>query len=154
MRVDAVAGHKDAGKTSLVETLLAAFDADQRVATVKSLHHDVTFDTPGSDTHRHRSGGAETVIGLTPSMAVEFRTGGKDDGVTVGDQLAHLAERGLDWVVVEGFKGAALPTIVVGEIEAAEIGGQIICRVPDGTAVDGAEIRHRIETVPEWRPKG
>jgi molybdopterin-guanine dinucleotide biosynthesis protein B len=153
MRVVAVAGHKNAGKTSLVETLLGAFDADQRVATVKSLHHDVAFDTAGSDTHRHRSGGAETVIGLTPSMAVEFRTGGKDDGVTVGDQLAHLAERDLDWVVVEGFKAAKLPTIVVGEIGAAEIGGRIIWRVPDGTAVDGATIRDRIEAVPEWRPE-
>ena len=149
MHVVSVAGYKDSGKTSLVESLLGALDEDTRAATVKSLHHDVEFDTPDTDTYRHRTAGADVVVGLTPSMTAEFRFEGKDDGVDVEAQLARLSGRDLDWVFVEGFKRASLPTIAVGEIETAALGGSVLFRVPDGTAVDGEHLLARIETALE-----
>ena len=149
MQVVSVAGYKDSGKTSLVEALLAAMDSETRVATVKSLHHDVEFDTPDTDTYRHRTAGADTVVGLTPSMTAEFRSEGEDDGVDVEDQLALLEGRGFDWVIVEGFKDAALPTIAVGDIETSALGGPVLFRVDDGTAVDGASVLARLESALE-----
>ncbi|MFB6109280.1 MAG: molybdopterin-guanine dinucleotide biosynthesis protein B [Halodesulfurarchaeum sp.] len=151
MRVLAVAGYRNSGKTSLVETLLGAFPADRHVATIKSLHHDVDFDTAGTDTYRHRTAGADTVVGMTPHRTVEFRTAGKADGLSVADRLAELRARDVDWVVVEGFKAAPLPTILVGDIEASAVGGEVLFRVQDGTAVDGEKLLGRIQDVPKWR---
>ena len=153
MQVVCVAGYKDSGKTSLVETLLESFDENTRVATVKSLHHDIEFDRPDTDTYRHRSAGADTVIGVTPTETAEFRMAGKEDGITLSDQLSLLATRGVDWVIVEGFKSASLPMIVVGDIEDTAVGGSILFRVPDGTEVEGDQLRERIESVPEWKPE-
>jgi len=150
MKVVAVAGYKNSGKTSLVESLLKAFPDDSHVATVKSLHHDIEFDTPGTDTHRHRSAGAKTVIGVTPSETAEFRMQGKEDGVTVTDQLELLAERAVDWVIVEGFKTATIPTIVVGDIEQSKVSGPILFRVSDGTQIEGKTVLERIESVEDW----
>lgn len=149
MQVVSVAGYKDSGKTSLIEALVSAMDEGTRVGTVKSLHHDVEFDTPDTDTYRHRTAGADTVVGLTPTTAAEFRTGGKNDGVGLADQLLLLEGRGLDWVIVEGFKEASLPTIAVGEVPETDLGGQVLFRVEDGTAVDGSSLLERLESVLE-----
>jgi molybdopterin-guanine dinucleotide biosynthesis protein B len=149
MHAVSVAGYKDSGKTSLVEALLGALDDDTRAATVKSLHHDVEFDTPDTDTYRHRTAGADTVVGLTPSMTAEFRFEGKTDGVDVHDQLARLEGQGFDWIFVEGFKGASLPTIAVGDIEADALAGTVLFRVADGTTVDGQRLLDRLEAALE-----
>lgn len=155
MKVVSVAGYKNSGKTSLVESLLNAFPEDISVATVKSLHHDIEFDTPGTDTHRHRSAGADTVIGVTPTETAEFRMQGKEDGVSVMEQLELLENRSVDWVIVEGFKGANLPTIAVGDIEQSEVGGPILFRVSDGTSIEGKTVFERIESVEDWTgPRG
>lgn len=152
MKVVSVAGYRDAGKTSLIETLLETAPAGTEIATVKSIHHDVAFDTPGTDTHRHRSAGADVVVGITPTQTVEFRTAGKDDGVTLTEELENLVARNVDFAFVEGFKSAPFPTILVGDIDESAVGGDVLFRVDDGTSVDGPAILARLETVPEWDP--
>ena len=137
-----LAGESDAGKTTLIEMLLPKLRATHRVATVKSIHHDIEPDTPGTDTHRHREAGADTVVGVTPSYTFEVTPGGKsadqeDDSDTpdTEESLEHaelariirrLATRGYDLVIVEGFSSAPLPTIVVGEPPDGTIGGDVI----------------------------
>ncbi len=79
LRAVCLAGPSDAGKTSLVEELVERLATDGRVATVKSIHHDIEIDTPGSDTHRHRTAGAETVVGITPTLTFDITTRGKRD---------------------------------------------------------------------------
>lgn len=121
-----VVGPSGSGKTSLVESLLAAFD-DRRVATIKSIHHDIEPDDPGTDTHRHRTAGADTVVGITPGFTFEISRGGKgpDRGDTdaeltaLANALERLASRGFDIVLVEGFSAASLPTIRVGSDDAS-----------------------------------
>ncbi|AOW80327.1 molybdopterin-guanine dinucleotide biosynthesis protein B [Halodesulfurarchaeum formicicum] len=152
MKVVGVAGRRNTGKTTLLERLLEAVPESVRVATVKSIHHDIEFDTEGTDTHRHRLAGADRVIGITPTQSAEFRPVGKEDGVTLRDRLVELHEQGVDWVFVEGFKTAALPTILVGDIEETAVEGDRLFRVPDGTAVDGDEIFDRIRDIPDWKP--
>lgn len=85
-----VAGPSGAGKTTLVERLVEAFAADgERVATVKSIHHAIEPDDPGTDTHRHRTAGAAATVGITPRHSFEIsphdpdgtdREGGGSDG--------------------------------------------------------------------------
>ncbi|MEO1458629.1 MAG: molybdopterin-guanine dinucleotide biosynthesis protein B, partial [Pseudomonadota bacterium] len=63
MRVYGVVGWKNAGKTTLVERLVAEIVARGfRVSTVKHTHHGVDVDRPGKDSHRHRQAGAGQVI--------------------------------------------------------------------------------------------
>ena len=121
LRVVSIVGPSGSGKTSLVEALLDAFD-DRRVATVKSIHHDIEPDTPGTDTHRHRTAGAEAVVGITPELTFEIDRGGKGfdrsdtdaELAALSRTLERLAARGFDLVLVEGFSAAPLPTIRVG----------------------------------------
>ena len=117
LTVVSVAGPSDAGKTTLVESLCGAL-SDRRVATIKSIHHDIEPDTPGTDTHRHRTAGADTVVGITPSLTFEISRGGKGDGRDPDEEtdalrrsLDRLAAEGYDIAIVEGFGGVALPTV-------------------------------------------
>ena len=124
LRVVSIVGPSGSGKTSLVESLLEAFD-DRRVATIKSIHHDIEPDTPGTDTHRHRRAGAEAVVGVTPELTFEIACGGKGPDrsdtetelAALARVLERLAARGFDLVLVEGFSAAPVPTIRVGETE-------------------------------------
>lgn len=150
MYVVGVAGHRKSGKTTLVERLIRTMPDELSVATVKSIHHDVDFDTTGTDTHRHRKAGADTVVGMAPSITATFRSSGKADGVELTDELDQLAAQEIDWALVEGFKSTPIPTIVVGEIDRDEVAGQVLFRVSDGTTTDPASVWDRLDGVPEW----
>ena len=150
MRVASVVGYQDSGKTTLIERLVPVLAADGPVATVKSIHHDVAVDTQGKDTHRHRTAGAETVVGVTPSRTFQITERGKDDGVSIESVLADLAEEGYAYVLVEGFKESDLPAILVGEIEAAAVGGTVLARVSTPDAADLDALCETVRDLPEW----
>ena len=150
LRAVCLAGPSDAGKTTLVERLVPRLAEDGRVGTIKSIHHDIEVDTPGTDTHRHRTAGAETVVGITPAMTFEVTTHGKDapraadgDAFVVSDDpeiqalsrtLERLARRGYDIVLVEGFAQSPLPTILFGDPESTAVGGPVVGRDDDALA--------------------
>lgn len=148
LRVVCLAGPSDAGKTSLVERLVPRLAEHGRVATVKSIHHDVEIDTPGTDTHRHRTAGAETVVGVTPELTFDITARGKrnppepdgdipylesDDPElrALASTLERLARRGDDTVLVEGFAESPLPTILVGDRDPSAVGGPVVGRGDD-----------------------
>lgn len=148
--VACIAGPSDAGKTSLVESLVPRLAERHRVATVKSIHHDIEPDEPGTDTHRHREAGADAAVGVTPSYTFEVTPGGKSghggdsdaasERAALARVLDRLAARGHDVILVEGFSSVALPTIVVGE-RRDDVRGEIIATDDDPVAV----IAERIE---------
>lgn len=121
LRVLQVVGPSNAGKTTLVERLVERLaDDDRRVATVKAIHHDIEPDTPGRDTHRHRTAGADAAVGVTPSLSFRITRGGKgdDDVAALESTLAGLERDGYDIAVVEGFSAAGLPAVVLGRDES------------------------------------
>ena len=134
MRVLGVAGSSDTGKTTTVERLVPALSSRGRVATVKSIHHDVTPDQPGKDTYRHREAGAIRVVGITPTVEFEVRDGGKRAAVertgSEVDALRSTLERlgSPEFVLVEGFSGSLLPKVVTDD-RAVE--GRIVGRRED-----------------------
>lgn len=136
MHVIGVAGYSDAGKTSFIERLVSYLRDCGEVATIKSIHHDVEIDQPGKDTYRHRKVGSRRVVGVTPSTTFEVREGGKceaGDTAALAHLLDELADDGHDYAVVEGFKQAVIPTIVVGSIPEAEVSGAVLTRITDGS---------------------
>ena len=134
-------GPSDSGKTTLLTALVSELGDYGRVATVKSIHHDIEIDTPGKDTYRHREAGADTVVGLTPSLSFQVTTGGKDaaesEPALLEATVDRLHDEGYAFVLVEGFGTSAYPKIAVGE--RADIEPPVVVR---GTAdtLDPAEL--------------
>jgi molybdopterin-guanine dinucleotide biosynthesis adapter protein len=102
-RVIGVAGFKNAGKTTLVEKLVAELTRrGHRISTVKHAHHSFDIDHEGRDSFRHRKAGAcEVAVVSRHRWAIihESRDGHEP---TLEDILAKLAP--CDLVIVEGYK--------------------------------------------------
>ncbi|MDP3960177.1 MAG: molybdopterin-guanine dinucleotide biosynthesis protein B [Pseudorhodobacter sp.] len=110
MRIYGVTGWKNAGKTTLMERLVAKITARGfSVSTVKHAHHDADIDQPGRDSYRHRAAGARQVILASPRRwALMTELSGADEP-TLDALLAQLAP--VDLVLVEGFKTAPHPKV-------------------------------------------
>ena len=110
MRIYGITGWKNAGKTTLMERLVAEITARGfAVSTVKHAHHDADIDQPGRDSYRHRAAGARQVILASPRRwALMTELGGADEPA-LDALLAQLAP--VDLVLVEGFKTAAHPKV-------------------------------------------
>ena len=102
MRVVAIVGSQGSGKTTLIEKLIPALQArGLSVSTIKHTHHhDIEFDTPGKDSHRHRIAGAAEVI--VASDRAWARIAASAEPASLQILLGQL--RPVDVVLVEGFK--------------------------------------------------
>ncbi len=112
MKILGIAGYSGAGKTTLIEKLLADFVArGLSVSVIKQSHHDVEVDRPGKDSWRHRQAGAHEVLLSSPHrwMLVNELRGAPEPGLDA--LLARLAP--CDLVLVEGFRHADLPKLEV-----------------------------------------
>ena len=110
MRFYGVTGWKNAGKTGLVERLVAEITArGLTVSTVKHAHHSVDVDQPGTDSYRHRLAGASEVLlasGQRVALMQELRGASEPP---LADLLARLSP--VDLVLIEGFKRESHPKI-------------------------------------------
>jgi len=102
MRVVAIVGHKGSGKTTLIERLIPALRArGLTVSTIKHAHHhQIELDTPGKDSHRHRSAGAAEVIVASDTGWARIAA----SPVPASLQVLLGELRPVDVVLVEGFK--------------------------------------------------
>lgn len=99
-RIFGVTGWKNAGKTTLVERLVAEFvRRGWTVNTVKHAHHDVDVDQPGRDSFRHRAAGATEVAVVGGHRYAIMR---EQQEPTLTEVLARLALA--DLVLIEGYK--------------------------------------------------
>lgn len=115
MKIISVVGYKKTGKTSLVERLVKALKELGTVGTVKHLH-DHGLHTPNTDTWKHASAGADVVIGVTPHELVKFSRENSLDRA-----LSELADEGMEFAVVEGWKDSALPKVALGDVDVPNI---------------------------------
>jgi len=105
VRLIAVLGTKNSGKTSLVEYFVERFVRDgYRVAAVKHIHHRFTIDTENKDTWRMARRGAEIVASISPNeLAIMFHKVENQWEYSLQKLLKILDDEGLDLVVFEGF---------------------------------------------------
>lgn len=140
MRIISVVGYKKTGKTALVERLVKALKEYGSVGTIKHLH-ETSINTPGTDTWKHARAGADVVIGVTPNELVKFSH--RNDLASALDELANA---GMDFGVVEGFKESLLPKLALGEVEATNI----VRRLENQENTDINEIINFILKLPEY----
>lgn len=105
MKVIGFCGASGAGKTSLVEQIIPRLKAaGQRVSVIKHAHHPFDMDQRGKDSWRHREAGAFEVVVASSRRLAKLREYEVQAEPTVHQLVAELVE--VDWVLVEGFKGA------------------------------------------------
>jgi len=129
MKLFGVVGWKNAGKTGLMERLVADITARGiTVSTVKHAHHTFDVDHPGKDSFRHRAAGAsEVLLSSRNRVAVmqELRDGPEP---TLAQLLTRL--RPVDLVLIEGYKRDAHPKV---EAHRAQTGNPLIA--PDDPSI-------------------
>ena len=122
MNVFGVTGWKNAGKTGLMERLVAEFcGRGLRVSTLKHAHHSFDVDHPGKDSHRHRTAGASQVLlASTERWALMNEHRGAPEP-SLAALLAKLDP--VDLVLIEGWKRDKHPKV---EAWRTETGNQLI----------------------------
>ena len=119
MRIYGVIGWKNAGKTTLVERLVAEITArGYSVSTIKHTHHGVDVDRPGKDSHRHREAGAGQVILASSArwaLMTELRGAPEPPLETL---IARLDP--VDLVIVEGYKRDDHPKVEAWRAETGQ----------------------------------
>jgi len=116
MKLYGITGTKNAGKTGLMERLVAEFIArGLSVSTIKHAHHATEIDHEGRDSFRHRQAGAGQVLVASPvrwALMTELR--GAEEP-TLADLLTRLDP--VDLILIEGYKSAPHPKIEAHRFE-------------------------------------
>jgi molybdopterin-guanine dinucleotide biosynthesis protein B len=110
MKIYGVTGWKNAGKTGLMERLVAEITSRGfSVSTIKHAHHSFDVDHPGKDSHRHRVAGAQEVL-LASKNRIALMQELRDHEEP---ELAHLLTRlsPVDLGLIEGYKRDRHPKI-------------------------------------------
>ncbi len=110
MKLYGVTGWKNAGKTGLMERLVAEFcTRGLSVSTIKHAHHSTDVDQPGRDSFRHREAGASEVMLASPNRwALMHELRGQPEP-PLADLLAKMSP--VDLILIEGYKREAHPKI-------------------------------------------
>lgn len=124
MRLFGIVGYKNAGKTGLMERLVAEISGRGfTVSTLKHAHHRFDVDHPGKDSYRHRAAGAHQVLLSSRNRwALMTELQGQDEA-TLDQLLARLTP--VDLVLIEGYKRDTHPKV---EAFRAETGNPLIAR--------------------------
>ena len=105
--------HSGTGKTTLLKALIPLLaERGLRVGIVKHAHHEFDTDQPGKDSYELRKAGArQTLVSSSRRSALitEIADGEPEPGLD--ELVARLDARGLDLILVEGFKREAFPKI-------------------------------------------
>lgn len=127
MNVYGVVGWKNAGKTTLVERLVAEITSrGLTVSTIKHAHHAFDVDTPGKDSWRHREAGASEVLvssGARWALMAELR---EAEEPPLAELIAKLSP--VDLVLIEGYKRDTHPKV---EAHRASTGDSLISATDD-----------------------
>ena len=119
----AFVGRSGAGKTTLVEQVIAELTRDGwKVASIKHTSHTFEADQPGKDSWRHRRAGAVVSVLAGPEQVLAAAEPGHD--LTLAE-LRERFVRGADIIIAEGHKTQDQPKI---EVFRAELQQGSTCR--------------------------
>jgi molybdopterin-guanine dinucleotide biosynthesis protein B len=106
-----IVGNSDAGKTTLLEKLIAELTArGYRLGTVKHDVHGFDIDHEGKDSWRHKQAGAHTVVISSPTKVALVKDAETEETL---DSLASQYFQNVDLILTEGYKKEDKPKIEV-----------------------------------------
>jgi molybdopterin-guanine dinucleotide biosynthesis protein B len=129
-------GWHDSGKTTLASGVVSELKKlGYRVAVIKSSNDSgIVFDTPGTDTYKHKEAGADAVMLVAPDQMV-LQT--RNDDLSLRT-LAHRYFPDVDIVVAEGFKRARkIPKIEVFRDEDQKLRQEVHGVIAVATDLEG-----------------
>ncbi len=130
MRVVAVSGPSNSGKTTLIEKIVEKLTGmGYKVLAVKHGKH-FELDREGKDSQRLWSAGAEVAMISDNFTAVMLRR-----EVSV-EELGRFANA--DIVIVEGFRKSNLPKIVIKGRESLKVSGEVLAVVDSEELLSGS----------------
>ena len=121
MKVISIVGAKKSGKTSLIEDLIVYLKDYGKVGSIKHAH-ELDLDT-SKDTGRLFNAGADVVMGASAENTVKI-CGSKN----LNELIDDMADSGVDFVLVEGFKSSDLPKIALNDFSDNEV-SNIVMRI-------------------------
>ena len=105
----AISGSKNSGKTTLVVKLIEYFKKEGlKVGTIKHDGHVFEADIKGTDSYRHKQAGASRTLVYDQEKMCLVQDLHQEDPLRL---LAYF--KGMDLVLLEGFKGSDYPKIEV-----------------------------------------
>ncbi|MBW1859217.1 MAG: molybdopterin-guanine dinucleotide biosynthesis protein B [Deltaproteobacteria bacterium] len=106
-----IVGNSDAGKTTLLEKLIAELTARGcRVGTIKHDVHGFDIDHAGKDSWRHKQAGASTVVISSPRKVAVVKDAETEETL---DSLASKYFQDVDLILTEGYKKEDKPKIEI-----------------------------------------
>ena len=126
-------GYQNSGKTTLVEKVIAVLTRrGVRVGTVKHHGHaGFDIDVPGKDSWRHARAGSRHVGIVSAARYAEYAD--TETELSLERLLARYTD--VDVVIVEGYKSAGLPNIVVARSGVDRLRGANSLDLVDGRTV-------------------
>ena len=116
MKVINIIGHSCSGKTTFISRLVVKLQEMGPVATIKHLgHHTFSLDK-GKDTTVFFEHGVRISTGIDSEKTVLAI---RDNNLIT--MLDLLADQGIEYTVIEGFKTAGLPAVVIGDLESDNV---------------------------------
>ncbi|MGB0505831.1 MAG: molybdopterin-guanine dinucleotide biosynthesis protein B [Pikeienuella sp.] len=110
MNVYGVVGWKNAGKTTLMERLVANISGrGLTVSTIKHAHHVFDVDRPGKDSYRHRVAGAQQVLVASAARWALMSELRETPEPSLDELLAQMSP--VDLVLIEGYKRDRHPKV-------------------------------------------
>ena len=110
----AIAAWSGTGKTTLLEKVIPLLKSrGVRVGLIKHTHHQMDIDTPGKDSYvLRKAGAAQVMVASSQRWALMCETP-LAEPVDLHQLVSRMDAAELDLVLVEGFKGEAVPKIVL-----------------------------------------
>lgn len=114
--VVSIVGKTKSGKTTLIEKLIGELKLrGYRVATIKHVPQDITFDEPNKDSWRHIQAGSEVTTISSPKKVVLIKPVKQEPTL---DEIVRLFGEDHDIILTEGFKDSDAPKIETHRKEA------------------------------------
>lgn len=113
LKVLHIVGHSGSGKTTFITRLVVELRKMGTVATIKHLGHHTYALPEGKDTTLFFECGVNISEGIDSEKSVILL---RDPDLF--HTLGRLADLGMDFVIIEGFKSVEIPCIVFGDLPA------------------------------------